>query len=133
MPDAKNKPYFKRIVYNKAVHGGAKGAIILDTLPDGLVIGRVTANVVTGVTSTGSATISLGTQASTTAILSTEAKTSFDTEHEIKDVNDLAIKVVSGVSDQLTMTIGTEVLATGVVEFYVQGFMAEHSTEKTVS
>ena len=79
MPDLKNQWFQKRILYNFALHGGAIGNIVLDTLPDGLVIQGVTVNTVTGITSAGGATVSFGNQTTNTAYIAAQAKTTLDT------------------------------------------------------
>jgi len=127
----------KRILYSFAIHGGAVGNIVLDQqLPDGLIVQDCVANVVTGVTSGGAATIAAGNQTTNNAYLTATAKASFATTDLIVagNLHSGPVKIRNTAStQQFVIAVGTAALTAGVVEWYVQGFIPSDNTELTLN
>ena len=86
-------------------------------IPKNAIIYEIVANVKTAVTSSGSATISLGYEGANTAFLDAEAKTSFDATTKIKDTAVAKVKLSS--AKKANITIGGAALTAGALEVII--------------
>lgn len=115
-----------RFVYNFATDGGAMATIVLGSLPNNFVVTGFRTNTVTAVTSDGNATLAFGDSTTVDKYLTATAKTGFDAEHELQvEAAILSLKCTTALTRAVTVTIGTAVTLTGVVEVYVTGFVAK--------
>lgn len=110
-----------RAIYDFSVDGGAVSTITPKqtvTLPAKSVIVAGTVNSTTAVTSSGSATVAIGTSAgsSTTALLGATAKASLSSNALINAVPVFATPVKLTAKGNITFTIGTAALTAGVIE-----------------
>lgn len=110
-----------RAIYDFSVDGGAVSTITPKqtvTLPAKSVIVAGTVNSTTAVTSSGSATVAIGTSAgsSTTALLGATAKASLSLNALINAVPVFATPVKLTAKGNITFTIGTAALTAGVIE-----------------
>lgn len=132
MSYAKNKPLLREYLYDFSVDGGATGEIVLSTkdgyagLPEGAFIKNVYAEVLTAVTSGGSATVSWGNSTdpdgySGTAIAKASL-TAGDAFSGSADSGALCPSVVGSASDDqnFSITVGTADLTAGKIRFYVE-------------
>ncbi len=115
--------------YNFAVDGGAQGAIIPKTttlLPANTVIVGATINSTTAFLSGGSATLSVGTSAgsSATSILGATAKASLSANAVLNGVPVFATPVKLTAKGYLNVTIGTADATAGIVEVTVYYYVA---------
>lgn len=120
-----------RFVFDFAVDGGAIGAItpsVSDSIPaNALVFGNVI-NSVTAVTSAGSATVSFGTTAGSSAasLLAATAKTSFTLDAVLAGLANTAPFKMSA-AGQINLTVAVAALTAGKIEgfvFYTLGSFA---------
>lgn len=110
-----------KAVYNFAIDGGAVSTITPNgtvALPDNAVIIAATVNSTTAVTSSGAATVSIGTSAgsSATSILGATAKASLSADAVLNGVPVFATPVKLTAAGNVTFTIGTAALTAGVIE-----------------
>jgi hypothetical protein len=125
--------YVWKALYSFAVDGGAVSAItpsISDTIPDNAIILGAVVNSPTAVTSGGSATISVGTAAgsSATSILAATAKTAFSADAVQVFLagtgfsNAAPFKMTA--AGQINLTVAVAALTAGIVEISVFGIVA---------
>lgn len=115
------KLYRVKAIYNFAMDGGVSGLITpkkTATLPKNAVIVGGTVNSTTAVTSAGSATVSVGTDAgsSATSILAATAKASLSANALLNAVPVFATPVKLTAKGNITVTVGTADLTAGVIE-----------------
>ncbi len=125
------KLFMARAIYNFSVDGGAISTITpvqTATLPINAVIVAGTVNSITAVTSAGSATVSVGTDAgsSATALLGATAKASLSLNALINAVPVFATPVKLTAQGNITFTIATATLTAGVVEATFFYFVANN-------
>ena len=118
-----------KAIYNFAVDGGAVSTItpkVTASLPKYAVIVGGTINSTTALTSTGSATLAVGTSAgsSTTALLGATAKASLSLNARINAVPVFATPVKLTAAGNITVTIATAAATAGVVEVTLFYFVA---------
>lgn len=111
-------------IYSFAVDGGAIGAITpVSTviIPANAIIVGATINSTTAVTSAGSATVSVGTTAGSSAssILAATAKASLSIDALINGVPVFATPVKMTAAGSINVTVGTAVLTAGLIEIFV--------------
>jgi hypothetical protein len=119
-----------RAKYDFSVDGGAVSTIApanSDTIPDNAIMVGSTANSPTAVTSSGSATVAIGTSAgsSATSILGATAKASLSIDAVLNGVPVFATPVKMTASGTITFTIGTAALTAGIVEAFVYYVVAD--------
>lgn len=111
-----------KAVYDFDADGGAAGDITLgENIPAGSIIRAVVANEITGLTSGGSATLTL--KAGSTALTGATAFGDVPAPGEIALASSATAIAVSAESE-LTLTIGTAALTAGKVAFYVEYYLA---------
>ena len=118
-----------KAIYSFAVDGGAVSTITpvgTVALPDNAVIVGATINSTTAVTSSGAATVAVGTSAgsSTTSILAATAKASLSADAVLNGVPVLATPVKLTAAGNITFTVGTAALTAGVIECVVYYYIA---------
>lgn len=118
-----------RAKYNFAVDGGAQGLItpaVNATIPDNAVIVGAIINSTTAATSGGSATIAAGVSAGGAAntILTATAVASFTTDALIEGATTFAAPHKQTAAGQITLTVATADLLTGVIEVTLLYFVA---------
>lgn len=111
-------------IYSFAVDGGAVGAITpvsTVVIPANAIIVGATVNSTTAVTSAGSATVSVGTTAgsSATSILAATAKASLSVDAIINGVPVFATPVKMTAAGSINVTVGTATLTAGIIEVFV--------------
>ena len=122
------EPQVHRFLYSFADDAGAQGTVDLGDLPDNFIVTGFRTNVVTAVTSDGSATIAFGDETTADKYLTATAKGGFDTEDEMQvEAAILNLKCTSEATRGVQMTIGGADLKTGAVEVYITGFVAKHT------
>lgn len=110
--------------YDFAVDGGAVGAITpatSDTVPANAIIVGGTINSTTAVTSSGAATVSVGTRLGSAedSILTATAKASLSANALLNAVPVFAAPVKLTAAGQITVTVATTALTAGVIEVWV--------------
>lgn len=118
-----------RAIYSFAVDGGTTGLITPKQtviLPDNAVIVGGTVNSTGAVTSAGSATLSVGTSAgsSASAILAATGKASLSADAVLNAVPVFATPVKLSAAGAITVTVGTADLTAGVVEVTLLYYVA---------
>jgi hypothetical protein len=118
-----------KAIYNFATDGGAVSTITPAKnvlLPDNAVIVGATINSTTAVTSSGSATVAVGTSAgsSTTSILGATTKASLSADAVLNGVPVFATPVKLTAKGYITLTVGTAALTAGVIEVIVYYYTA---------
>lgn len=113
-----------KAIYDFSVDGGAVSTITPKktvALPANAVIVASTINSTTAVTSSGSATVAVGTSAgsSSTAILGATGKASLSANALINGVPVFATPVKLTAQGNITFTVGTAALTAGVIEAVV--------------
>lgn len=119
-------------LYSFAVDGGAIGAITpvsTVSIPASAIIVATTINSTTAVTSAGSATVSVGTTAgsSASALLAATGKASFTTDALLNGVPVFATPVKMTAAGNINITVGTAALTAGIIEIFVYYTVALNS------
>jgi len=122
--------YIAKAIYNFAVDGGGIGAITpqdSDTIPANAVIIRGQIYVQTAVTSAGSATVSIGTTAGSSAasILAATAKASLTVATLLDPIplSSAATAIKMSAAGQINFTVGTAALTAGVIEVMLEYYL----------
>lgn len=110
--------------YSFAVDGGAQGAITpasTAVIPDNAIIVGAQINSSTAVTSSGSATVAVGTTAGSAAnsILTATGKASFTLDAVLNGSVTFAAPVKMTAAGSINITVGTADLTAGVLEIFV--------------
>ena len=105
------------VTYDFAVDAGATGALDVFTALDDLVIHRVTAKVITAVTSGGSATVEVGKTADTAGLMAQTGKASLGAG-VVVDSKIGGYKLASG--GKILQTIGTAALTAGKIRYFIE-------------
>jgi hypothetical protein len=105
------------VTYDYSVDGGAAGALDLFTADADLVIHRVTAKVVTAVTSGGAATVEVGKSGDTAGLVAQTGKASL-TAGVVVDSKIGGYKLASGA--KIIQTIGTAALTAGKIKYLIE-------------
>ena len=118
-----------KCIYSFAVDGGVTGLITpkrTQSLPKNTVIVGGTVNSTGAVTSSGSATLAVGTSAgsSATALLAATAKATLSANALVNAVPVFATPVKLSAAGLVTVTVGTAALTAGVVEITLFYFVA---------
>lgn len=118
-----------KAIYSYAVDGGAVSTITpvgTVALPANAVIVAATVNSTTAVTSSGAATVSIGTSAgsSATSILGATGKASLSANAVLNGVPVFATPVKLSAAGNITFTVGTAALTAGVIECVVYYYIA---------
>jgi len=104
------------VTYDFASDGGATGALDLFTANQDMIV-RVVGKTVTGVTSSGSATLEVGKSGATAGAIAQVAKTAADAAGEILQPVGW-FYLASG--EKLILTIGTAALTAGKIRFLIE-------------
>jgi len=117
-------------LYSFATDGGAVSTItpaINSTIPAKAVITAATINSTTAVTSGGAATVAIGTTAtggSTTSFLAATGNASFTANALLNGATTFAAPLKVTAAGSITVTVGTAALTAGVIEIWVQYYVA---------
>lgn len=117
-------------IYSFAVDGGSVATITPAnnaSIPANAVLVSETINSTTAVTSGGSATVAVGlsnTGGSTTSILAATAKASFSSNAVLNGAATFAAPLKVTGAGNITLTVATAALTAGVIEVWVQYYVA---------
>lgn len=119
------------VIYDFAVDGGAQGAITpvgTVNLPNKAIIVGGTANIIAAVTSLGSATVSIGTSAgsSATSILAATAKASLTLAALLNIVPVFATPIKLTAAGNVTFTVGAADVTAGKIEAFLLYYVASN-------
>lgn len=122
-PGFANEKKVARVIYDGTVDSKSTGALDLAVAGGTLIVSRVIANVLTGVTATGAATVAVGKTGSATAIIDTTAGAKANLDAATKVVaSSNGVKLAAG--EAIIQTIGGDALLTGKIEYIIEYYAA---------
>lgn len=126
---APNTLNVQEFVYDFTVDGGAQSAISLGSLPLGAVVIDCRGAVEVAVTSSGSATITLGNTTTADSLLASTAKTLVDAIGDVvgQAVTPSLTQATTAALAAVKITIGTADLTAGKIRFFITYFLPSNT------